>query len=93
MLKDPKNDPLSICSRTHFRCTFSYEEVQSHRLFSLHGKLILLLRLGRETRVPLVIRECFDIVQDVYDVLKKIDLANFEFLKIHICLEGVEIGS
>ena len=25
MLKDQKNDPLSIRSRTHFRCAFSHE--------------------------------------------------------------------
>ena len=39
----------------------------------------------------LVLRECFDIVG--YDGLKTFDRANFEFLEIHRCSEGAEIGS
>ena len=58
-----------------------------------HGLLILFQRLGWETRVPLVLSECFDVVQVGYDIFKNFDWANFEFLEIHRCPEGVEIGS
>ena len=58
-----------------------------------HGLLILFQRLGWETRVPLVLSECFDIVQVGYDIFKNFDRANFEFLEIHRCPEGAEIGS
>ena len=46
----------------------------------IHGLLILFLRLGWETRVPLVPRECFGIVQIGNDILKIFDQANFDFL-------------
>jgi len=53
----------------------------------------LFRRLGWETRVPPVPSECFDVVQVGYDIFKNFDRANFEFLEIHRCPEGVEIGS
>ena len=49
--------------------------------------------LSWETRVPLVLSECFDIVQVGYDIFKNFDRANFEILEIHRCPEGAEIGS
>ena len=38
--------------------------------------MILFQRLGWETRVPLVLRECFDVVQVGYDIFKNFDWAN-----------------
>ena len=61
--------------------------------YFVHGLLILFQRLGWETSVPLVLSECFDVVQVRYDIFKNFDQANFEFLEIHRCPEGVEIGS
>ena len=61
--------------------------------YTQHGLLILFQRLGWETRVPLVLSECFDVVQVGYDIFKNFDWANFEFLEIHRCPEGAEIGS
>ena len=55
--------------------------------------MILFLRLGWETKVPLVLSEGFDIVEVGNDVLKKFGWANFEFCEIHRCPEGAEIGS
>ena len=49
--------------------------------------------LSLETRVPLVLSECFDIVQVGYDIFKNFDPANFEILEIQRCPEGAEIGS
>ena len=42
---------------------------------------------------PIVISECFDIVQVGYDIINNFDWENFEFLEIHRCPEGVEIWS
>ena len=47
---------------------------------TLHGLLILFLRLGLETRIPPVPKDCFGIVQVGNDIFKKIYRANFDFL-------------
>ena len=50
MLKDPKNDPLSVGSRTHFCCTFSHVSL-SHVSLSMHFSAVT----GDVTRVLFVI--------------------------------------
>ena len=45
-----------------------------------HSLLILFLRLGLETRIPPVPKDCFGIVQVGNDILKIFDRANFDFL-------------
>ena len=45
-----------------------------------HGLLILFLRLGPETRIPPVPKDCFGIVQVGNDIFKKFYRANFDFL-------------
>ena len=45
-----------------------------------HSLLILFLRLGWETRIPPVPRDCFGLVQVGNDILKKIYWANIDFL-------------
>ena len=57
-----------------------------------HGLLILFYRLGWETRVPLVLREFFDVVNVGFDIFKNFDRVNFEFLEIHRCPEGAKTG-
>ena len=49
-------------------------------LLNFHGLLILFLRLGWETRIPPVPKDCFGIVQVGNDIFKKFYRANFDFL-------------
>ena len=54
---------------------YNFEEAKD-----LHGLLILFLRLGQETRIPPVPRDCFGLVQVGNDILKKFYWANFDIL-------------
>ena len=54
--------------------------LRQHLSKATHGLLILFLRFGRETRIPLFPRDCFGIVHAGNDILKIFDRANFDFL-------------
>ena len=54
--------------------------IERTQFISLHGLLILFLRLGPETRIPPVPKDCFGIVQVGNYDFKKIYRANFDFL-------------